>query len=86
MLHFPRFTTADLELLKTRHGYHATHKTMDVYEVLSQDGVTRATFFKDRHGYGAMDAHGLEVANAQSDLAEVFRSPFSISAKIRCAN
>ena len=83
MLHFPRFSPTDLKLLMTRHGYRATHKTMDVYELVSQDGVTRAIFFKKRDGYGAFDANGVEVVSGQPGLKAVFRSPFSEQAHIR---
>ncbi len=86
MLHFPRFSPTDLKLLTTRHGYRATQKTMDVYEVVSQDGVTRAIFFKNSQGYGACDANGVEVISAQSGLQAVFRSPFSEQARIRNSN
>lgn len=86
MLHFPRFLPTDLKLLMTRHGYRATHKTMDIYEVVSQDGITRAIFFKNRDGYGACDANGVETISGQPGLNAVFRSPFSEQARIRHTN
>ncbi|MEQ8426525.1 MAG: hypothetical protein RLT87_08500 [Gammaproteobacteria bacterium] len=75
MLHFPRFSPTDLKLLMTQHGCRATHKTMDVYEVVSQDGITRAIFFKNRDGYGACDTNGVEIISARNGLQDVFRSP-----------
>ncbi len=83
MLHFPRFTPADLKLLETRHGYRASDKTTDLYEVIGYDGLTRATFFKNKHGYGVRDSQGIVLVQGKSLLLSVFRGPLNIPARQR---
>ncbi len=83
MLHFPRFTPADLTLLETRHGYRASDRTTDYYEVVGYDGLSRATFFKNRHGYGVRDTHGIVLVQGKPLLLSVFRGPLNIPTRQR---
>ena len=71
MLHFPRFTSEDLDTLYGLNGIHASAQAMDVFEVMGTDGYPRKFIIKNSKGYGCYCPDGKPLLLGRSQLAEV---------------
>ena len=71
MLHFPRFTSSDLDTLSGIYGMHASLEAMDIFEVMGPDGYTRKVIVKDKEGYSCYCPEGKRLTIGKSQLSEV---------------